>query len=94
MRIENALYHLLRPIGDASYYFFNHPLDALSYTLYATGDFIHQNPFTTVAVIGLGAYAVHKGTLKFNGRRVDVNLDIDTCLGGYRTNTSMWLGRR
>jgi hypothetical protein len=94
MKIENALYHLLRPIGDAAYYFAHHPLNALSDALYATGDFIQENPYTCAVVLGLGMYAAHKGMLRFHHRRMDVNVDIDTCLFGYRTNTTFRLGGR
>jgi type II secretory pathway component PulF len=94
MKIEHALYHLLKPVGDAAYYFFNNPLNALSSGLYATGDFIQDNPYTCIAIIGLGAYAAHKGALKYNNGRVNLTLDIDTCVGGYQTNTSLWVGKR
>ena len=94
MKIETALYHLLRPMGDAAYYFAHHPLDALSDGFYYAGDFIKENPLTCVAVIGLGLYAAHKGALKYNNRRIEVNLDIDTCIAGYRTNTTFRIGGR
>jgi hypothetical protein len=94
MKIEHALYHLLRPIGDAAYYFATHPVNALSAGLYAIGDYVAENPYTTVAVIGLGAYAAHKGMLQYNNRRLTVSANIDTCLGGYQTNTSLWIGKR
>ena len=47
-----------------------------------------------IAVIGLGLYAAHKGALKYNNRRIEVNLDIDTCIAGYRTNTTFRIGGR
>lgn len=94
MRFENALYHLVKPVGDGLYYFINHPVDAVVNTLYATSDFIQDNPYTSLAIVGLGAYAYHKGYIRYRDRKGTLDVEVDTCIGGASLNTSLWCGRK
>ena len=92
--LEHFLHSIGRPIGNALHQLIYHPADTVVDAASSCVEFVQDHPYTCVAVLGLGAYAVHRGWIDLNRKRLAVHIDIDTCVGGYRTDTTLWLGKR
>lgn len=92
--LESLLSEVVRPVGNAVANCINHPIDTA--TSVATGaiGFAQQHPYVT-GVIGIGAYvAFKKGWISVNQNRLNVNVNIDTPIFAYKTNTTFRLGTR
>lgn len=92
--LEHFLHAVGRPVGNFLHQLVYHPAETVIDCTASASEWVQDHPYTCVALVGLGAYAYHRGWIKANTKRVDVNFEIDTCLGGYRTNTSAWVGKK
>ena len=92
--LEHFLHNVFRPIGDFFYNLFNHPADTVTNAVSGAADWIQDHPYTTVAVVGLGMYATHRGWLKFHKRGMHVDVDAQCCLGEVHVHNSFRIGRK
>ncbi len=93
--LENLLSDIVRPIGEGVLNVVSHPIDTACNMLTYTADLAQEHPYGCAAVVGLGAYAIHKGWIKLDKNKLHINIDINAGpLGGLRTNTTLRLGPR
>lgn len=69
-------------------------VDTVSNLAISTAYTAKEHPVACAALVGLGAYAFHRGWLKVDRNRLHVNVNIDNCVFGYRTSTTFRLGGR
>ncbi len=93
-QLDNLLSEVVRPIGDTVLHAISHPIDTVSNVLTGTAHLAQAHPYASATFIGLGAYAFHRGWLKIENNKLQVNINIDTCVFAYRTNTSIRIGPR
>lgn len=92
--LEHFLHNVFRPIGSFFYNLLYHPADTVTDIVSSSADWVQDHPYTTVAVVGLGMYANHRGWLRFKDKGVHVNIDAECCLGGAHIHNSFRIGRR
>lgn len=92
--LEDFLSDIFQPIGRALAKIINHPIDSIGDVANSAIDIAKEHPYTCAAVVGLGAYAYHRGWIKVDRNRVSVNINVNTPIFGYNTNTTFRLGRR
>jgi hypothetical protein len=92
--LEELLGGVVRPVGDALRDVMNHPIDTVNNIAINVGQTAKSHPLVCAAIVGFGAYAFHRGWLKIDKNKLHVNVNIDTCVFGYRTNTTFRLGGR
>lgn len=92
--IERFLSYTLQPVTHLAKSLWHHPIDTVVDTAVAAGEFVQENPLTCVAIVGLGAYAHHRGWLKTRKWGVGVDVEVDTRLGGMAVRSGCWLGKK
>lgn len=92
--LDDLLSDVVRPIGNALLDVLTHPVDTVSNIAISAANTAKAHPYACTAIVGLGAYAFHKGWLKIDKNRLHVNINIDTPIGGYKTNTTFRIGHR
>lgn len=91
---ERFLSYLVQPVSSFVSNFVRHPVDTVVDAAVGAGEFVQEHPLTCIAIVGLGAYAKHKGYLKLNSRCVGVDIHVDTRIGGMHINNAIWRGDR
>lgn len=91
---ERFASYLVQPVLDFFKSLIYHPVDTVVDTAVAAGEFVQEHPLTCLTIVGLGAYAKHKGYLKLNSRCVGLDIHADTRLGGAHLNAAVWRGDR
>lgn len=92
--LEHFLREIGRPIGNFFHELLYHPADTAIEAVTIASEWVQDHPYTTVAIIGLGAYAKHRGWLQFKDKGIHINLDAQCCLGEVRIHNSARIGRR
>lgn len=92
--IERFLSYTLQPITHVVKALWHHPVDTVVDTAIGVGEFVQENPLTCIAIVGLGAYAHHRGYLQLHRWGIGIDVDIDTRLGGAHVHNHVWCGKR
>lgn len=90
--VEGYINEVVRPLGNSLVNTISHPVEALKSIASVGTQFIQNNPYTCVTILGLGAYAMHRGNLKFENNKVHFHCNVDTPLGAVSLNTSFRIG--
>lgn len=91
---ERFLSYLVHPVSNFISGLVHHPVDTVVDAAVGAGEFVQEHPLTCIAIVGLGAYAIHRGHLKVNSRCIGVDVHVDTSLGGFHINNAIWRGNR
>ncbi len=90
--IYGYIEEVVRPLADFLVNTVSHPINTLESIGTTCLDVIQSHPYTTLTVVGLGAYAMHRGNLKIENNKLHVQFNVDTPLGACRWNTSHRIG--
>ncbi len=90
--VEGYINEVVRPLGNLLVNTVTHPIDTLQSIASASAQLVQSHPYTCATIVGLGAYAMHRGNLRFENNKVHVRFNIDTPFGACNWNTSHRIG--
>lgn len=90
--VEGFIGEVVRPLGNFLVNTVSHPIETAQSVASAGAQFVQNNPYTCVTILGLGAYAMYRGNLRFENNKMYFGCNIDTPLGACNLNTALRLG--
>ncbi|MGE3318571.1 MAG: hypothetical protein AB7I18_04680 [Candidatus Berkiella sp.] len=90
--VEGYINEVVRPLGNLLVNTLCHPLQTAENVASAGVQVAQSNPYTCATILGLGAFAMYRGNLRFENNKVFLRCQFDTPLGACNVNTSFRLG--
>ena len=90
--VDGYINEVVRPLGTAVANTVLHPIETLQNCGSAAIDIAQSHPYALATVIGLGAFAMYRGNLKFENNKMHLRFNFDTPFGACNWNTSHRIG--
>lgn len=92
--IERFLSYTFQPLFHWLKSIWHNPIDSAVDAVVSAGEFVHENPITTIAFVGCAYYAHKRRWIRFDKWGAGIHAEPETPFGGANIHNSFYIGKK